>query len=101
MGLTYIPILNTAKFERLPIPKQIKEVGFLPCVNCIYHKNGYLKEYLSFSFKPKNKLLTWHYRHFFSCDSKDILYVLTCHNCDFFYIRQTDKKTYKTTYKKT
>ena len=24
-------LLNTAKFERLPIPKQIKQAGFFPC----------------------------------------------------------------------
>ena len=80
--------LTIVKFERLPIPKQ-KQAGFFPCINCIYHKNGYFKECWSFSFKSKNKLLTWYYKLFFSCDSKDVLYGLTCNNCDFFYIRQT------------
>ena len=50
---------TTAKFERLSIPKQIKQDGFFPCANCIYHKSGYFKECLSFSFKSKNKFLTW------------------------------------------
>ena len=63
-------LLTTAKFERLPTPKQIKQVGFFPCANCIYHKNGCFKECLSFSFKSKNKLLTWHYRRVFSYYSK-------------------------------
>ena len=54
-------LLTTAKFERLPIPKQIKQVVFFPCANCSYHKNGYFKECLPFSFKFKNKLLIWHY----------------------------------------
>ena len=54
-------LLTTAKFERSPIPKQIKYVGFYPYANCICHRNGYFKEYLSFSFKSKNKLLTWYY----------------------------------------
>ena len=36
-------------------------------------------------------MLTWHYRRFFSCDSKDALYVLICNNCDFFYIGQTEE----------
>ena len=70
--------LTTAIFERLPIPKQIKHVGFYPCTNCIYHKNAYFKECLSFSFKSKNKLLTWHNRRSFSCDSIDVLYVPIC-----------------------
>ena len=64
-------LLTTAKFERLPIPKQIKQVGFFPCANYIYHENGYFKEYLSFSFKSKNKLVTCHYKRSFRCDSKD------------------------------
>ena len=69
-------LLTTAKFERLPTPKQIKQVGFFPCANCIYHKNGYFKQCLSFLFKSKNKSLTWHYRHVFGCDSNDDLHVL-------------------------
>ena len=86
-------LLTTAKFERLPIPKQ---VGLLPCPDCIYHKNGYFKEFLSFSFKSKNNLLTWHYKRFFSCDSKVVLYVLICNNCDFFYIGQTEELKQRT-----
>ena len=54
-------------------------------------KNGYFKECLSFSFKSKNKLITWHYKHFCICDSKDVLYVRICNNCDFFYIGQTEE----------
>ena len=84
-------LLTTAKFETLPIPKQIKQVGFFSCANCIYHKNGYFKECLSFSFKSKNKLLTWHYKCSFSSDSKDVVHVLICNNCDFFYIGQTEE----------
>ena len=82
-------LLTTAKFERLPIPKQIKQAGFFPSVNCIYHKNGFFKECLSFSFKSRNKLMTWHNKRFFSGNSKDVLYVLFCNNCDFLYIGQT------------
>ena len=62
-------ILTTAKFEKLLIPKQIKQVRFVRCVNCIYYKNCYFKEFLSFSFKSKNRLLTWHYKrsHISAC----------------------------------
>ena len=69
----------------------MKQVGFFPCANCIYYKNGYFKDCLSFSFKSKNKLLTWHHRCFFSCDSKDVLYILICNNCDFLCIGQTEE----------
>ena len=40
--------------------------------------------------------MTWHYRRFFSCDSKDVLYVLICNNCDFFYIGQTEELKLRT-----
>ena len=48
-------LLTTAKIERLSIPKQIKQVRLSPYANCVYHKNFYFKECLSFSFKSKNK----------------------------------------------
>ena len=63
-------------------------MDFFLAQNCIYNKNDYFKECLSFSLKSKSKLLTWHYRRFFSCGSKDVLYVLICNNCDIFYIGQ-------------
>ena len=50
-----------------------------------------LKNVLSFSFKSENRLLTWHYKRFFSSDNKDVLYVLICNNCDFFYIGKTEE----------
>ena len=71
--------------------KQIIEDQFCSCVNCICNKNGYFIECLSFLFKSKNKLLTWHYRRFSSCHSKDYLYVLICNTCHLFYIGQTEE----------
>ena len=65
-------LLTTAKFKRLPILKEIKEVQFFPCANFICHNNSYFKECLSFSFKSREKFLTWHYKHSFSCDSEDV-----------------------------
>ena len=88
-------LLTTVKSERLPIPKQLKQVRFVPCANCIYRENGYFKECLSFSFKSKNKLLTWHYKRF-SFDSKDVLYVLISNNSAFFYMGQTDELKQRT-----
>ena len=40
--------------------------------------------------------MTWHYRRFFSCDSKDALYVLICNNCDFLYFGQAGKLKQRT-----
>ena len=59
--------------------------------NCIWHKNGYFKEYLCFPFKSKVKFLNWHYKRFFSYESKDVLSLLICNNCDFFCIGQTEE----------
>ena len=36
-------------------------------------------------------MLTSHYKRFFSCGSKDVLYAFICNNCDFFYIGQTEE----------
>ena len=75
-------LLFIVTFERLPIRKQIKPVGFPLCKK---------KKCWSFLLNYKSELLTWHYRRCFSCDSKDVLYVLICNNCDFFYIGQTEE----------
>ena len=32
------------------------------------------------------KFVTWNHNKFFDCDSKDVLYILICHNCDHFYL---------------
>ena len=78
------------------IPKLVKQVRFFPCANCIYHKNGYFKECLSFSFKLEKKLLTWHYKRLFSCDSKDISCLLIRNNCQFFNIAQFEGLKHRT-----
>ena len=88
-------LLITAKFERLPISKQIKQIGFFPCGNC-YHKNGYFKECLSFSFKSKIKLLNLHYKPFFSFHIKDIICRRVSSNCDSIYFGQTEKLKQRT-----
>ena len=60
------------------------------CTDCIYHKNGYIKPCKSFTFKLTNgKSVTWNYNKFFDCNSKDVLYILICNNCDNFYIGKT------------
>ena len=46
---------------------------------------------MSLSFISKQKMLTWHHKCSFSCDRKDVLYVLICNNCDFYYIGQIEK----------
>ena len=41
-------------------------------------------------------LLTLHNKHSFSCDSKDVLYVLFRNNCDFSYIEQIEELKQRT-----
>ena len=41
-------------------------------------------------------MLTWHYKRCFTCDNKDVLYVLICNNCDFFCIEQTEELKQRT-----
>ena len=56
-------------------------------------KNGYVKPCKSFTFKLTNgKSVTWNYNKYFDCDGKDVLYLLICNNCDYFYLGRTTIK---------
>ena len=33
--------------------------------------------------------MIWHYKHYFNCDSKNVIYVLMCTTCEWFYLGQT------------
>ena len=58
--------------------------------SCVYHKVGYIILCSSFSFKlTDGKTITWTYKKYFSCDSKDFIYILICKICDNFYLEQT------------
>ena len=77
-------------FDLHPELPNRKPNGFFSCTDCIYHKNGYSKPCKSFTFKLTNgKSFTWKYYKFFDCDSRDVLYILICNNCDYFYIGKT------------
>ena len=50
----------------------------------------YAEEYYTHTFKLTNgKSVTWNYNNFFDCDSKDVLYIPICNNCDYFYLGKT------------
>ena len=83
-------LLVRAKFETKTILKEPKLTGLFLCNNCVYHKAGYIIPCLSFSFKLTNgKTVTWTYKNYFSCDSKDVIYILICKTCGSFYLGQT------------
>ena len=68
-------ILTKAKFEDNPLPPPVKEVVFFSCNDCIYHRCGYFKSRKSFQFKVSNKSMIWHYKRYFNCDSKNVIYI--------------------------
>ena len=70
-------LLVQAKFETKIIPKSPKLTGIFLCSNCVYHKAGCIIPCSSFLFKLTNaKTITWTYKSYFSCDSKDAIYIL-------------------------
>ena len=82
-------ILTKAKFEENTLPPSVKEVGFFSCNDCIYHRCGYFKPCKSFQFKVSNKSIIWHYKCYVNCDSKNVIYILMCNACEWFYLGQT------------
>ena len=81
-------IITKAKFEENPL-------GFFPCKDCIYHRCGYFKPYKSFQFKAKDKSMMWHYKRYFNCDSKNVIYILLCNTYEWFYLGQTTNLKHK------
>ena len=83
-------MLVKSKFEETSLTTIPKPVGLFPCNSCIYEKDGYINPCTSFNFKLANgKTIIWSYTKYFNCDSKNVLYILICRNCDEFYIGQT------------
>ena len=83
-------MLVTGIFDLHPKLLNRKPNGLFSCTDWIYHKNGYIKPCKSFTFKPTNgKSVTWNYNKFFDCYRKGVLYILTCNNCDYFYLGKT------------
>ena len=76
-------IVTKAKLEKNPLPPPVKEVGFLLCNDCVYHRCGYFKLCKSFEFKLNNKsMILWHYNRYFKCDSKNVIYILMCNTSE-------------------
>ena len=69
-------MLVRAKFETKTIPKLTKLTELFLCNNYVYHKAGYIRPCLSFSSKLTNgKTVSWTYKNYFSCDSKEVNYI--------------------------
>ena len=104
----YYPLNNPQIYENVSPQQNLKDqqtnkaswiflalnASITKVVIIIGYKNG--KESLSFAFKSKNKSVTWYYKLFFSCYSKDVLYILISDNCVFFYIGSAEKLKQRT-----
>ena len=66
-----------------------KKNGLFHCTSsCKYHKTGYVIECKSFKF-GRYFQFEWTYNRFFTCNSKNVLYLLQCKHCWKFYIGET------------
>ena len=68
-------------------PKK-KQAGLFNCRGCKYHRQGFIKPCLFFTFGRNNEFV-WEYRRFFNCDSKNVIYIVVCRKCWKFYIGET------------
>ena len=77
---TYLPAYLPACLPAcLKTPVSPKSIGLFPYRHYIYYKGVYLNPCNSFSFKLTNcRIITLNYAKYFSCDSTNVLYVLTC-----------------------
>ena len=83
-------MLVQAKFKTKTISKSPKPTRLFLCNNCVYPKAGYIIPSSSFLFKLTNRKTTsWTYKNYFSCVSKDVIYILICRACDNFFLVQT------------
>ena len=85
-------LLTSAKFVRNPIPREPRLVGLVPCGSCIYCSMGYIKPATGFSFiNAEGKTITWSYNRLFTCNSKNLLYVLLCIKTPHSYLGKTEE----------
>ena len=79
-------ILTKAKFGENSLAPLLKEVGFFLCKDSIYHRCVFFKPCKSFEFKVNNKSMIWHYKRYFNCDSKNVIYILMYNTSKWFYL---------------
>ena len=56
---------------------------------CLINNMMGFKPCKSFQFKVNGKSMIWHYKHYFNCNSKDVIYILMYETCEWFYLGQT------------
>ena len=83
-------LLVKARFELSPVPREPELFGFYPCGNCTYCNKGYVRHATEFTLLHRSKPITWRYTRYFTCESRNILYVVFCNFCVDNYLGKTD-----------
>ena len=84
-------LLTAARFDLNPTPREPRKVGLIPCGHCKYCSAGYIVGATGFSFTSSSgRVIEWTYNRLFTCNSKNILYVLLCKNCCENYLGKSD-----------
>ena len=84
-------MLTAAKFVRNPIPREPRRVGLEPCGNCSYCRKGYMVAATGFAIQnAQGETFEWTYNRLFTCNSRNVLYVVFCNNPPDFYLGKTD-----------
>ena len=82
-------MLTRAKFQLHPPLRVSKPAGVFPCGNCTYCRRGYIVPATEFVLKSGGKTITWKYTRHFTCNSKNVLYVVKNDYDENFYLGKT------------
>ena len=84
-------MLTKAKFILNPPPREPRLKGMFPCGKCTCCTAGHFQATNKFSFTDgNNKRVAWEYTREFTCNPKNVLYILLCLKCHAFYLGKTD-----------
>ena len=81
--------LIRSKFSRTKKKIVRKIPGLYACRSCKYHRLGYIRPCKIFHF-GKDNVFHWEYRRHFTCNAKNVIYILKCKHCWRFYIGETN-----------
>ena len=82
-------MLTRAKFQLHPPLRVSKPAGVFPCGNCTYCRRGYIVPATEFVLRSGGKTITWKYTRHFTCNSKNVLYVVKNDYDENFYLGKT------------
>ena len=71
-----------------PLREPSAITGLSSCCKCVYCKDGLISSCSEFTF-GRNGQFRWIYNRNFTCNSKNVIYLVQCCHCWEFYIGQT------------